>query len=286
MCFAASKRKPDMPQLFNLSTWAEWTETTFADPPLSSDHSPQPQPSMRLGPSQSSPSSGYQGHSKSSLLKVGPRRWESRLCRISMRPVSCCALRHSSQLATTCIWLKTRSPKTSRPTFSQALQQLRRSCSLPSPWISSYFTGWYRVHHWSPSMLRCAGLSCTASKPRAAITGAFLCTSANFQLKAWNTAPGNSRGSMSTSQLSPHTTSSSVCPSSFPFRGDGRSKRYEASSPVQNRFGRFSSQRGMPFKPRHTNLKGMPGVSSASTPGSAHTSFSPDGPTYLRAGAM
>ena len=24
------------------------------------------------------------------------------------------------------------------------------ACSEPRPWISSYFTGWYRVHHWSP----------------------------------------------------------------------------------------------------------------------------------------
>mmetsp|Transcript_71728 Transcript_71728/g.171367 ORF Transcript_71728/g.171367 Transcript_71728/m.171367 type:complete len:231 (-) Transcript_71728:747-1439(-) len=225
MCFAASKRKPEMPQDFSLAMWALCTATTLGAPPLSSDHSPQPQPSMRLSLSQSSPSKGYQGHWKSSLSKVGPSFCESRRCRISMTPSSCWALRHSSQLATTCMWLKTRSPKTRSPAFSQALQQFRRSCSDPRPWISSYFTGWYRVHHWSPSMLRCAGLSCTASKPSAATIAAFFCTSQNFQLKAWKIAPGNSRGSMSTSQLPQTTSSSSFMPSSLPLRGEGRSKR-------------------------------------------------------------
>ena len=98
---------------------------------------------------------------------------------------------------------------------------------------------------------------------------AFFCTSANFQLKAWKIAPGNSKGSISHQPVVPplHLQLLVLLPLAWGWQVKevtgllaAKTAVYRSqSSEAQNLFGRFSSHRGMPLCPRHTNLKAIPG---------------------------
>ena len=107
----------------------------------------QSPPESNVGPSPSHLSGSLKAKTNPEPISSKARRSQAKLSQASKPPTNqvcqcqgpCAFQKNPSSLTLfpkprqspdpTCMWLKTRSPKTRSPAFSQALQQFRRSCS-------------------------------------------------------------------------------------------------------------------------------------------------------------